>query len=43
MHVLMEFRTSGIYEKQDMGISSKTEYVLFFFKKVGHTGLVLLG
>ena len=30
MHALMEFRRTGAYEKSDLGLTLKTDYVLFF-------------
>ena len=33
MHALIEFSTSGAYEKRDMGLSSKTEYVVLLSQK----------
>ena len=38
----MEFRRSGASEKQILWLPSKSEYVVLFFSKVGHSELVLL-
>ena len=37
MHKRMEFKISGAYEQQDMGLASKTEYmymVLFYERRL---------
>ena len=37
MHALMEFTMSKDYEKQDMGLFLKAEYVLLFHKSMSVT------
>ena len=43
MHALMEFQMSGPSGKQDIGLTSKTDYVVHFCEKKGHSDLELRG